>query len=426
MEEYRVTHNLKADSAAFKELAERGRKEVALAESEMPGLMEIRKSLALEQPLAGARITGCLHMTTQTAVLIETLQALGAQVRWSSCNIYSTQDDAAAAIAATGTPVFAWKGMSEEEYVWCIEQTLLFKDGPNLLIDDGGDLTQIVHDNHPELIGKIVGVSEETTTGVRSLRKREAAGQLKMPAIDVNSAITKSKFDNYYGCRESLIDGIKHGLNIMISGKIALVAGYGDVGKGCVEALARNGARVIVTEADAIRAYQAVMDGHQVLTMEEAAPLADIFVTATGCKSVIRPEHMKLMKDQAILCNIGHFDWEIDVAWMKDHMRRENIKPLVDRFYFKDSKKSLILLAEGRLVNLGLAHGHPSFVMSNSFCCQVLAQIELWKMRGKLENKVYAFPPELDQMVAKLHLEPLGAHLTQLTSDQKKYLGDQN
>lgn len=313
MEEYRVTHNLKADSAAFKELAERGRKEVALAESEMPGLMEIRKSLALEQPLAGARITGCLHMTTQTAVLIETLQALGAQVRWSSCNIYSTQDDAAAAIAATGTPVFAWKGMSEEEYVWCIEQTLLFKDGPNLLIDDGGDLTQIVHDNHPELIGKIVGVSEETTTGVRSLRKREAAGQLKMPAIDVNSAITKSKFDNYYGCRESLIDGIKHGLNIMISGKIALVAGYGDVGKGCVEALARNGARVIVTEADAIRAYQAVMDGHQVLTMEEAAPLADIFVTATGCKSVIRPEHMKLMKDQAILCNIGHFDWEIDV-----------------------------------------------------------------------------------------------------------------
>lgn len=407
-------------------LAAQGRREIALAEAEMPGLMAIRRAFSQEKPLAGARITGCLHMTVQTAVLIETLQALGAQVRWSSCNIYSTQDDAAAAVAAAGTPVFAWKGMSEEEYIHCIKQTLLFDGGPNLLIDDGGDLTNIVHDEHPELIGKIVGVSEETTTGARALRKREASGTLYMPAIDVNHAITKSKFDNYYGCRESLIDGIKHGLNIMISGKIAVVAGYGDVGKGCVEALARNGARVIVTEADAIRAYQAVMDGHQVLTMEEAAPLADIFVTATGCKGVIRPEHIRAMKDQAVLCNIGHFDWEIDVSWMKEHMNRETIKPLVDRYFFKDSKKSLILLAEGRLVNLGLAHGHPSFVMSNSFCCQVLAQIELWKMRGKLENKVYPFPAELDQLVARLHLEQLGAHLTELTEDQKIYLGKQN
>lgn len=422
MKDYQIVDDLSPASAEFQALADRGRKEIHLAESEMPGLMALRHSLGPIQPLAGARISGCLHMTIQTAVLIETLQALGAQVRWSSCNIFSTQDDAAVAIAATGTPVFAWKGMSEEEYRWCIEQTLLFEGGPNLLIDDGGDLTQIIHEFHPELVKNIVGVSEETTTGVRGLRKLEAAGQLKMPAYDVNNAITKSKFDNYYGCRESLIDGIKHGLNVMISGKVAVVAGYGDVGKGCVEALARFGARVIVTEADPIRAYQAVMDGHQVLRMEEAAPIGDIFVTATGCIHVIRPEHFKVMKNNAIVCNIGHFDLEVDVAWMKRNMTRENVKPLVDIYTFPDSGRSIVLLAEGRLVNLGLARGHPSFVMSNSFCCQVLAQIELWKKRGKLDNKVYPFPPALDQMVAKLHLNALGAHLTELTEEQKRYI----
>lgn len=422
MSDYKVKDGLSIESTEFQALAERGRKEIELAEIEMPGLMAIREMFAAEKPLSGAKIAGCLHMTTQTAVLIETLQALGAEVRWSSCNIFSTQDDAATAVAAEGTPVFAWKGMDEDSYLWCIEQTLKFDNGPNLLIDDGGDLTRVVHEKHPELVGQIAGVSEETTTGVRFLRALEESGKLMMPAIDVNSAITKSKFDNYYGCRESLIDGIKHGLNIMISGKIAVVAGYGDVGKGCVEAFARYGARVIVTEANPIRAYQAVMDGHQVLTMETAAPLADIFVTATGCKDVIRSEHIQAMKNGALLCNIGHFDWEIDVEWMNKHLQKDNIKPLVDRYFFPNENKYIILLAKGRLVNLGLARGHPSFVMSNSFCCQVLAQMELWEKYGSLEKKVYAFPYELDKMVARLHLEHLGAQLTELTDVQKQYL----
>lgn len=405
-------------------LADWGRKEIELAEAEMPGLMSLREEYGDSKPLSGARIAGCLHMTIQTAVLIETLQALGAEVRWSSCNIYSTQDYAAAAIAAAGTPVFAWKGMSEEEYNWCIEQALAFEEGPNLLIDDGGDLTEMVHQKYPELLSQLAGVSEETTTGVRTLRRREREGTLGLPAIDVNNAITKSKFDNYYGCRESLIDGIKHGLNIMLSGKVAVVAGYGDVGRGCVEALSAAGSRVLVTEADPIRAYQAVMDGFQVVTMEEAAPLGDLFVTATGCKDVIRREHLSAMHDDAIISNIGHFDWEIDVAWIKANLKRTTIKPLVDRYVFPDSGKGIILLAEGRLVNLGLANGHPSYVMSNSFCCQVLAQIELWKGRGMLENKVYPFPLELDRMVAKLHLDKLGAHLTELNPDQLAYLGE--
>lgn len=422
--EYKITNSLDVSSGEGKRLAEWGRAEIEIAELEMPGLMALRQEFASSQPLKGARIAGCLHMTIQTAVLIETLIALGAQVRWSSCNIFSTQDHAAAAMAAVGVPVFAWKGMSEAEYQWCIEQTLFFgKDPLNMIIDDGGDLTNCVHDQHPELMAGIKGISEETTTGVRSLLRRFREGTLGAPAINVNDSVTKSKFDNLYGCRESLLDGIKRATSVMIAGKIAVVAGYGDVGKGSAEALAHSGARVLICEIDPICAYQAAMRGFQVVTMEEAAPIGDIFVTATGCCGIIRPEHMLKMKDGAILCNIGHFDIEIDVNWLLHNpdITHKRIKPQVDRFFFKKLNKSLILLAEGRLVNLGCANGHPSFVMSNSFCNQVLAQIELWSNQYK--PGVHCLPRILDEQVARLHLEKLGVHLTELNEEQAAYLG---
>ena len=404
-------------------LAQWGRQEIEIAETEMPGLMALRKEFGPSKPLTGARIAGCLHMTIQTAVLIETLIHLGAEVRWSSCNIFSTQDHAAAAIAAAGIPVFAWKGETEEEYWWCVDQTIQGPDGwtPNMLLDDGGDLTQVLHEKRPELMENVRGLSEETTTGVHRLYQMEKAGTLKCPAFNVNDSVTKSKFDNLYGCRESLADGLKRATDVMVAGKVVVVAGYGDVGKGCAQAMRGLGARVLITEVDPIIALQAAMEGYQVLTMEEAAPLADIFVTATGCRDVVTRAHMDVMKDQAIVCNIGHFDLEIDVAGIRE-LNWINIKPQVDHIVFPDGKR-IILLAEGRLVNLGCATGHPSFVMSASFTNQVIAQIELWANPGKYENKVYVLPKLLDEKVARLHLGKLGVGLTTLTTAQADYLG---
>ena len=404
-------------------LAAWGRKEIAIAETEMPGLMAIREEYGLAQPLKGARIVGCLHMTIQTAVLIETLIHLGASVRWSSCNIFSTQDHAAAAIAAKSVPVFAWKGLSEDDYWWCIEQTLLGPDGwrPNMLLDDGGDLTKLVHDKHPELLADIRGVSEETTTGVHRLYDMMKAGTLRIPAFNVNDSVTKSKFDNLYGCRESLVDGIRRATDVMMAGKVAVVCGYGDVGKGSAASLRNAGARVMVTEVDPINALQAAMEGYQVVTMDEAAPLGDIFVTATGNVDVITLDHMRGMKDRAIVCNIGHFDSEIQIEALQNY-KWEEIKPQVDEVIFPDGKR-LIVLAKGRLVNLGCATGHPSFVMSASFSNQTLAQIELWQNAGKYERKVYTLPKRLDEKVARLPLAKIGVHLTQLTAKQASYLG---
>ena len=405
-------------------LAEYGRKEISIAEKEMPGLMALRSEYGPSQPLAGARIAGSLHMTIQTAVLIETLQALGAKVRWASCNIFSTQDHAAAAIAVTGTPVYAWEGETEDEYWWCTDRTLDFEEGgPTIILDDGGDLTGWVHSKRPEMIDGLVGLSEETTTGVHILYKMAAEGALALPAINVNDSVTKSKFDNLYGCRESLLDGIKRGTDVMIAGKIAVVAGYGDVGKGCTQSLRGQGATVYVTEIDPICALQAAMEGYRVITMDEAAPIGDIFVTATGCRDVIMASHMEQMKDGAIVGNIGHFDLEIDVAGIRD-LEWTNIKPQVDQITFEDGHQ-IVLLSEGRLLNLGNATGHSSFVMSNSFTNQVLAQIELWANRDtdKYENQVYTLPKELDEKVARLHLAKLGIHLTELSTDQADYLG---
>jgi len=401
-----------------------GRKEIELAEFEMPGLVSLRTKYGNEKPLTGARIAGCLHMTVQTAVLIETLTALGAEVTWSSCNIFSTQDEAAAAIAATGVAVYAWKGETEEEFVWCIEQTLLFKDNKplNMILDDGGDLTNLVHDKYPFLLEGIKGLSEETTTGVHNLYKRLAKGELKLPSINVNDSVTKSKFDNLYGCRESLLDGIKRATDIMIAGKVAVIAGYGDVGKGCAQSLRGFGARVLVTEVDPINALQAAMEGYEVTTMEEAAPKAHIFVTTTGCAGIIRPEHFKVMRDNAICCNIGHFDIEIDVAWLQANGKKDNIKPQVDRFLLENGRH-IILLAEGRLVNLGCATGHPSFVMSNSFCNQVIAQLELWLHIERYPVGIHFLPKEFDEEVARLHLGLLDVKLTTLNEKQCEYLG---
>ncbi len=404
-------------------LADWGRKEIAIAETEMPGLMAVREEFAAAQPLRGARIAGCLHMTIQTAVLIETLVALGAEVRWSSCNIFSTQDHAAAAIAAAGIPVFAWKGETEEEYWWCVEQTISGPDGwrPNMILDDGGDLTAVMHDKYPELMKEVRGISEETTTGVARLYEMAKNGRLLCPAINVNDSVTKSKFDNLYGCRESLVDGIKRATDVMIAGKIAVICGYGDVGKGCAQSLRGLGATVWITEIDPICALQAAMEGYRVVTMDDACAQADIFVTATGNYHVINDGHLARMKDQAIVCNIGHFDSEIDVASLREH-QWENIKPQVDHVIFPDGKR-IILLAEGRLVNLGCATGHPSFVMSNSFTNQVLAQMDLWQNPGKYQKRVYVLPKELDEKVARLHLGKLGAKLTELTEEQARYLG---
>ncbi len=407
-------------------LAEWGRKEIRLAEAEMPGLMSLREEYKDAQPLKGARIAGCLHMTIQTAVLIETLTALGADVRWSSCNIFSTQDHAAAAIAATGVPVFAWKGQTEEEAAWCIEQTLFFgseDNALNMILDDGGDLTNMVLDQYPELVKDINGISEETTTGVYRLVERVAKGTLPIPAIDVNNSVTKSKFDNKYGCRESLVDAIRRATDIMMAGKVAVVAGFGDVGKGSAESLRGAGARVIVTEIDPICALQAAMEGYEVKKMMDAIPEADIIVTTTGCRDIITGEHFKIMKDKAIVCNIGHFDIEIDVAWLDDNYghTKDTIKPQVDLYNIDGN--DIILLAEGRLVNLGLATGHPSFVMSNSFTNQVLAQIELWQHVDNYDNNVYVLPKHLDEKVARLHLSKIGVVLDLLTPEQSEYLG---
>lgn len=404
-------------------LAEWGRKEIAIAETEMPGLMALREEYGASQPLAGARVAGCLHMTIQTAVLIETLTALGAEVRWSSCNVFSTQDHAAAGIAATGVPVFAWKEETEEEFWWCIDKTIEGPGGwvPNMILDDGGDLTQVMHEKTPALLKEVRGLSEETTTGVLRLYEMEKNGSLMVPAINVNDSVTKSKFDNKYGCRESLVDGVRRATDVMMAGKVAVVAGFGDVGKGSAESLRSAGCRVLVTEADPICALQAAMEGFEVVTMEEAAPRGDIFVTATGNIDVITLEHMREMKDRSIVCNIGHFDSEIEVAALRN-FKWDTIKPQVDEIEFPDGKK-LILLAEGRLVNLGCATGHPSFVMSASFTNQVLAQIELWQNHKNYENKVYVLPKHLDEKVAALHLAKLGAQLTQLSSEQAAYIG---
>ncbi|MCE5319317.1 MAG: adenosylhomocysteinase [Parachlamydia sp.] len=426
MHDYRIVNNLDVASPEGQQLAVWGRSEIEMAEHEMPGLMALRREFGHIKPLKGARIAGCLHMTVQAAVLIETLQILGAEVRWCSCNIYSTQDEAAAAVVAKGTPVFAWKGMTLEEYDWCIEQTLYFHKEPlNMILDDGGDLTSFVHDRHPGLLGQIRGITEETTTGVRNLKKMMRQGKLGCPAFNVNDSVTKSKFDNLYGCRESFLDGVKRATNLMIAGKVVVVAGYGDVGKGCAQAASGMGGRVLITEVDPICAYQAALEGYQVVTMEEAAPLGDLFVTATGCVGVIRGEHMERMKDHAILCNIGHFDSEIDVAWLDGNpgIALAPIQPLVDRYVWKASGKSLILLARGRLVNLGCAKGHPSYVMSNSFSNQVLAQIELWNQPGKYSIGVHHLPKFLDEKVARLHLPQLGVHLTELSPEQAEYLG---
>ncbi|MFP4130677.1 MAG: adenosylhomocysteinase [Thiohalospira sp.] len=404
-------------------LADWGRKEIKIAEGEMPGLMATREEYAKDQPLKGARIAGCLHMTIQTAVLIETLQALGAEVRWSSCNIFSTQDQAAAAVAKEGTPVFAWKGETEEEYEWCIRQTI-FGPGdwrPNMILDDGGDLTAMMNDEYPELMKDVKGISEETTTGVHRLYDMAKKGELKTPAINVNDSVTKSKFDNLYGCRESLVDSIKRATDVMVAGKVAVVAGFGDVGKGSAQSLRGLGAQVWVTEVDPICALQAAMDGYKVVKMEDAAPVADIFVTATGNYNVINHDHMKAMKHDAIVCNIGHFDNEIDVAGLSNY-KWDEIKPQVDHVEFPDGKK-IILLAKGRLVNLGCGTGHPSFVMSNSFTNQVLAQIELWNHPDKYNVDVYMLPKHLDEKVAALHLKKIGADITTLSKEQADYIG---
>ncbi len=403
-------------------LADWGRKEVLIAEQEMPGLMALREEYGELKPLKGARIAGCLHMTIQTAVLMETLTALGAEVRWSSCNIFSTQDHAAAAMAAAGIPTFAWKGETEEEFIWCIEQTIHGPDGwtPNMILDDGGDLTQIIHDDHPELLTDIKGLSEETTTGVHRLYEMAEKGELKVPAFNVNDSVTKSKFDNLYGCRESLIDGIKRATDVMIAGKITVVCGYGDVGKGCAQAFRGMGATVWVTEIDPICALQAAMEGYRVVTMEDAADKGDIFVTTTGNIDIITHDHMLAMKNESIVCNIGHFDSEIQVEALRQY-EWENIKPQVDHIIFPDGKR-IILLAEGRLVNLGCATGHPSFVMSASFTNQVLAQIELWQHGENYDNQVYVLPKKLDEKVAHLHLMKIGANLTLLSKEQAEYI----
>jgi len=407
-------------------LAGWGRREIMLAENEMPGLMALRRKYGQPKPLAGARIAGCLHMTIQTAVLIETLTELGAEVTWSSCNIFSTQDHAAAAAAAAGVPVYAWKGETTEEFDWCIEQTLFFPDGQplNMILDDGGDLTAMVHQKYPELLAGIRGLSEETTTGVHRLYQMHARGELKVPAINVNDSVTKSKFDNLYGCRESLADGIKRATDVMVAGKVVVIAGYGDVGKGCAQAMRSYGARVLITEIDPINALQAAMEGFEVTTMEEAVKEGHIFVTATGCRDVIRGPHMQAMKNDAIVCNIGHFDLEIDMAWLtaQKNVKKVEIKPQVDRFTFADGH-SIIVLAEGRLVNLGCATGHPSFVMSNSFTNQVMAQIALWTEPDKYPLGVHVLPKLLDEEVARLHLDQLGVRLTRLTSEQAEYIG---
>ena len=404
-------------------LAPWGRREIEIAQTEMPGLMALREEFGKSQPLKNARIVGCLHMTIQTSVLIETLIALGATVRWSSCNIFSTQDQAAAATAALGVPIFAWKGETEEEYEWCIEQTIKGPDGwtPNMILDDGGDLTKIIHQKYPELLKDIKGASEETTTGVQRLLEMERDGKLGVPAINVNDSVTKSKFDNLYGCRESLVDGIKQATNVMIAGKIAVVCGYGDVGKGCAAALRGQGARVVVTEIDPICALQAAMEGYEVNTIESVVASADIFVTATGNHGIITLEHMRAMKDRAIVCNIGHFDNEIEVASLQNYAWHE-VKPQVDEVEFPDGKR-VILLAKGRLVNLGCANGHPSLIMSFSFTNQVLAQIELWQNHKNYDKKVYVLPKHLDEKVASLHLARIGAKLTVLSKEQAAYLG---
>ncbi|MDR3440377.1 adenosylhomocysteinase [Telmatospirillum sp.] len=404
-------------------LADWGRKEISMAETEMPGLMALREEFGDAKPLKGARIVGCLHMTIQTAVLIETLVALGATVRWSSCNIFSTQDQAAAAIAAAGIPVFAWKGETEEEFWSCIEKTLHGPDGwtPNMILDDGGDVTAILHDKYPDMLKDVRGLSEETTTGVHRLYEMAKKGKLLVPAINVNDSVTKSKFDNLYGCRESLVDGIKRATDVMVAAKTAVVCGFGDVGKGSAASLRSQGARVLVTEIDPICALQAAMEGYQVVTMDDAAPLGDIFVTCTGNVDVITLEHMRRMKNRAIVCNIGHFDSEIQIAALRNY-RWHNVKPQVDEVEFPDGKR-LIVLAEGRLVNLGCATGHPSFVMSASFTNQVLAQIELWNHSANYERKVYVLPKHLDEKVARLHLEKIGAKLTPLTQKQAEYIG---
>jgi adenosylhomocysteinase len=407
-------------------LAEWGRKEILLAEAEMPGLMSLRKEFGALKPLKGANIAGCLHMTVQTAVLIETLKELGADVTWSSCNIFSTQDHAAAAIAAEGTPVFAWKGMNNEEFDWCIEQTLFaFENGQplNMILDDGGDLTNLVFDKYPELTAGIKGLSEETTTGVLRLYDRMKNGTMVMPAINVNDSVTKSKFDNKYGCKESLVDAIRRGTDLMLAGKVAVVCGYGDVGKGSADSLRNNGVRVMVTEIDPICALQAAMDGYEVKTLENAIPECNIIVTATGNCNIVRPEHFKMMRDKAVVCNIGHFDNEIDMAWLNENYSNTmyTVKPQVD--VYNVDGKDIMVLAEGRLVNLGVAMGHPSFVMSNSFTNQVLAQLEIWNNHKNYENKVYVLPKHLDEKVAMLHLAHVGAELTTLTTEQANYIG---
>ena len=404
-------------------LAEWGRKEIRIAETEMPGLMALREEYGNKKPLNGAKIVGCLHMTIQTAVLIETLTELGSEVRWSSCNIFSTQDHAAAAIADSGVPVFAWKGETEEEYEWCIEQTISGPNNwrPNMILDDGGDLTKIMHETYPHLMGEVRGISEETTTGVLRLYEMQKSGSLAVPAINVNDSVTKSKFDNLYGCRESLVDGIKRATDVMLAGKITVICGYGDVGKGCAASMRGQGARVIVTEIDPICALQAAMEGYEVATMEDAASVGDVFVTATGNKDVITLDHMRKMKDRAIVCNIGHFDSEIQISRLENYIWEE-VKPQVDEVAFPDGKK-LIVLAKARLVNLGCATGHPSFVMSTSFSNQVLAQIELWKNFSKYEKKVYTLPKHLDEKVASLHLQKLGVKLTKLSEEQSDYIG---
>lgn len=407
-------------------LADWGRKEIIMAEKEMPGLMALRKEYGESKPLKGAKIAGCLHATIQTAVLIETLIELGAEVRWSSCNIFSTQDHAAAALAVKNIPIFAWKGETLEEYDWCIEQTLKFSDGkgPNMLLDDGGDLTNMLHTKYPELLKDVYGLSEETTTGVHRLYQMHERGELKVPAFNVNDSVTKSKFDNLYGCRESLADGIKRATDIMVAGKVVCVAGYGDVGKGCAHSIRSYGARVLITEIDPIIALQAAMEGFEVVTMEEAAPIANIFVTCTGNTKIIRKEHFDVMKDEAIVCNIGHFDNEIDIHYLESNkdIKEINVKPQVDKFIMPDGR-SIVVLARGRLVNLGCATGHPSFVMSASFTNQVLAQIELFTKKGKYPVGVYMLPKILDEKVARLHLDKLGVHLTKLTKEQAEYIG---
>ena len=418
----------------FEKLAKWGRQEIELAENEMPGLMALRKKYGASKPLAGARVAGCLHMTIQTAVLIETLAELGAEVTWSSCNIFSTQDHAACAIAKAGIPVYAWKGMTEQEFDWCIEQTLFFPGGEplNMILDDGGDLTAMVHNKYPELLENIKGLSEETTTGVHRLYQMHERGELKVPAINVNDSCTKSKFDNLYGCRESLADGIKRATDVMIAGKVVVVAGYGDVGKGSAHSMKALGARVLVTEIDPINALQAAMEGYEVTTMEEAASQGDLFVTTTGCRDIITGEHIKQMKNDAIVCNIGHFDLEIDMAWINGEVKagratKDRIKPAevgaVDKYTFKDSGRSILVLAEGRLVNLGCATGHPSFVMSASFTNQVLAQLALWQHPEEYPLGVHVLPKVLDEEVARLHLGKLGVKLTKLTPKQADYLG---